>query len=304
MSDWTLNASRTCSEDECEEVSPCDVLVHGRGSIEEVLEVLHDIARTCRREAEAPAAGGPPRKVANRDEFDRLARRLHAGQAKVVLRKLFLYKQGTCSVMQEIWIQDKNNPDASWEPLKEYAVVHVHHHWHEKVHDCADIDICRHLESVDAINVRHILGSRGKAFACHGDNPFRDTWIEPSGNTLFPPEKWQCKKCGWSNEPNTMQCVKAITAAAPASKGGGATKGGAIKGGTAAKGGAARGPPACASAPAVSKCDGRQECTNWEWRCDEGRDPQRQSQQTVIATSWCVSSMARGSAQLRLDLVM
>ena len=85
-----------CAEDECEEVSPSDVLVHGRGSIEEVLEVLHNIARTCRREAEAPAAGGPPRKVANRDEFDRLARRLHAGQAKGVLRKLFLYKQGTC----------------------------------------------------------------------------------------------------------------------------------------------------------------------------------------------------------------
>jgi hypothetical protein len=38
-----------CAEDECEEVSPSDVLVHGRGSIEEVLEVLHDIARTCRR---------------------------------------------------------------------------------------------------------------------------------------------------------------------------------------------------------------------------------------------------------------
>ena len=37
-----------CAEDECEEVSPSDVLVHGRGSIEEVLEVLHDIARTCR----------------------------------------------------------------------------------------------------------------------------------------------------------------------------------------------------------------------------------------------------------------
>ena len=210
-----------CAEDKCEEVSPSDVLVHGRGSIEEVLEVLHDIARTCRREAEAPAAGGPPRKVANRDEFDRLARRLHAGQAKVVLRKLFLYKQGTCSVMQEIWIQDKNNPDASWEPLKEYAVVHVHHHWHEKVHDCADIDIYKHLESVDAINVRHILGSRGKAFACHGKNPFRDTWIEPSGNTLFPPEKWQCKKCGWSNAPNKMQCVRAITAAATAAKGNG-----------------------------------------------------------------------------------
>jgi serine/threonine protein kinase len=271
-------------EDECEEVSPSDVLVHGRGSIEEVLEVLHDIARTCRREAEAPAAGGLPRRVSNRDEFDCLARRLEAGQAKVVLRKLFLYKQGTCSVMQEIWIQDKNNPDASLEPLKEYAVVHVHHHWHEKVEDGADIDICKHLESVDAINVRHILGSRGDSYACHGDNPFRDTWIERSGNTLFPPEEWQCKKCGCSNAPNTMQCVGPITAAAPAAKGGAATKGCASeggaaakgcasKGGTAAKGGAAPGLPACASAPAVSKCDGRQECTNWKWRCDQGRDP-------------------------------
>jgi hypothetical protein len=32
-----------CAEDECEEVSPSDVLVHGRGSIEEALEVLRDV---------------------------------------------------------------------------------------------------------------------------------------------------------------------------------------------------------------------------------------------------------------------
>jgi hypothetical protein len=38
-SDATEQLHMPCAEDECEEVSPSDVLVHGWGSIEEVLEV-------------------------------------------------------------------------------------------------------------------------------------------------------------------------------------------------------------------------------------------------------------------------
>ena len=30
--------------------------------------------------------------------------------------------------MQEIWIEDKQNPDAIRKPLKSYVIVHVHHH--------------------------------------------------------------------------------------------------------------------------------------------------------------------------------
>ena len=36
-----------CAADECEVVSPSDVLVHGRGSIEEVLEVLEVLRDVC-----------------------------------------------------------------------------------------------------------------------------------------------------------------------------------------------------------------------------------------------------------------
>ena len=86
-------------------VSPSNVLVHGRGSIEDVLEVLRDIARS--RAAPTPVTGSLRRTVQTRDEFDRLARRLQTRQAMVVLRKVFLYKQSRCNVMQEIWIEDK-----------------------------------------------------------------------------------------------------------------------------------------------------------------------------------------------------
>jgi hypothetical protein len=98
-----------------DEVSPSDVLVNGRGEREEVLEVLHDIADTCRRATEAPTDGGrnPERKVESRNEFKRLAGLLEVGQAQVVLRKLFLYKNSACRVMHEIWIKDKQNPDAT-----------------------------------------------------------------------------------------------------------------------------------------------------------------------------------------------
>lgn len=57
--------------------------------------------------------------------------RVKSGKAAVKLRKLFLYRGSPFNVMQEVWIQDKHNPDAQGphgDPLKEFAVVHVHHH--------------------------------------------------------------------------------------------------------------------------------------------------------------------------------
>jgi hypothetical protein len=88
--------------------------------------------------------------------------------------------------------------------------VHVHHNWQTTVDKLADIDISKHLESVDAINVRHIFGDENQVDKrkrkIHGNNPFCDTWIEKVGNTLFPPDEWQCKLCGCNNKPNTLQC--------------------------------------------------------------------------------------------------
>ena len=111
-------------------------------------------------------------------------------RATVVLRKLFLYRgmhrdPVQCSVMQEIWIQDKNNPDAVRNPFKSYAVAQVHHHCERQVRRIEDIKP-EHLAIVDSINVRHICDSGGKY---QGDNCFFDTYIEPSGGDtlkVFP----------------------------------------------------------------------------------------------------------------------
>ena len=145
-------------------VPPSDVLVHGRGGIEEVIEVLLDVADVCRRAAAMPAGAGEQssttRKFDSPHEFRRVVERLLDGRAAVKLRKLFLYRgMGTeparCSVMQEIWIQDKRNPDAARNPLKSYTVAHAHHHCQTRVDRVEDITP-EHLAVVDAINVRHI----------------------------------------------------------------------------------------------------------------------------------------------------
>jgi hypothetical protein len=194
------------AEDECEEVSPSDVLVHGRGSIEEVLEVLRDV----RSVQQASGRGGIARKFDSPNEFEELVKRVRDARATVVLRKLFLYRgmrrdPAQCSVMQEIWIKDKNNPDAVNNPFKSYAVAHVHHHCQRRVDRIEDIKP-EHLAIVDSINARHICDSGGKY---QRDNPFFDTYIEPSGGDtlkVFPDGEWKCSKCGQKNLQKRASC--------------------------------------------------------------------------------------------------
>ena len=196
-----------CAEDECDEVSPSDVLVHGRGSIEEVLEVLCDV----RSVQQAQGRGAIARKFDSPNEFEELVKRVRDGKATVVLRKLFLYRgmrsdPAQCSVMQEIWIKDKNNPDAVRNPFKSYAVAHVHHHCQRRVDRIEDIKP-EHLAIVDSINARHICDSGGKDHL--GDNPFFDTYIEPSGGDtlkIFPDGEWPCIKCGQKNLQKRESC--------------------------------------------------------------------------------------------------
>ena len=71
---------------------------------------------------------GNSRKLESKDEFNELVQRVKLGDAKLVLRKVFLYRGSECNVMQEIWIQDKANPDARANLLKSYSVVHVNYH--------------------------------------------------------------------------------------------------------------------------------------------------------------------------------
>jgi hypothetical protein len=201
-----------CAADECEVVSPSDVLVHGRGSIEEVLEVLEVLRDVCCvQQASGTSRGEITRKFDRPNEFEELVKRVQDGRATVVLRKLFLYRgmrrdPAQCSVMQEIWIKDKNNPDAVRNPFKSYAVAHVHHHCQRRVNRIEDIKP-EHLAIVDSINARHICDSGGKDHL--GDNPFFDTYIEPSGGDtlkVFPDGEWPCSKCGQKNPQKRESC--------------------------------------------------------------------------------------------------
>ena len=187
------------------EVSPSDVLVHGRGSIEHVLEVLRDMEETWHRGARAAeTVGAATRTFGSHDEFQELAKRVREKKAKVVLRKLFLYS-GQCSVMQEIWIQDKANPDASRHPCKSYAVTHAHHHWNTRIRRLEDIKP-EHLAIVDAVNARHISDRGSEPY--QGDNPFHNTFIEQSGGATLKvfPEGWTCGQCGQSNLSHHSSC--------------------------------------------------------------------------------------------------
>jgi hypothetical protein len=182
-------------------VNPSNIIVHGVGTPEDILDMLQDIEDTCKKQS----SQGHTRKFDSVDEFAALVKRVKTKEAEVVLRKLFLCRvlcREDCNAMKEIWIRDKKNPLAERSPLKSYAVVHVHHH--AQVAQLRDFKPT-HLDAVDAINARH-LATAG-SFP-QGDNPFFDTYIEPSGlDTLkvFPPGQWQCK-CKQRNYWNKAQC--------------------------------------------------------------------------------------------------
>ena len=181
-----------------------DVVVHGNGGIQEMLQELDDIAAVVERSRNGSSRREPKRsrKFDSPDEFRELKERLRRRQAQVVLRKVFLY-HGSCNVEQEIWIKDPRNPDAAHNPLKEYSVVHAHHH--ARVANVKDVKR-EHLVFVDAMNARH-LAIGGAPYQC--DNPFFNTFIEPSGSTLkvFPHEEsWKCSVCRQSNYQTKPYC--------------------------------------------------------------------------------------------------
>ena len=65
------------------------------------------------------------RQYNSRNEFNELVQRVMRKDAEVVLRKVFLCRE-SCNVMQEIWIKDPENPEATSDPLKSYSIVHSH----------------------------------------------------------------------------------------------------------------------------------------------------------------------------------
>ena len=189
-------------------VAPSDVIVHGLGCVDDILEVLKDIEQKLDATANS-GANRTTRQFNSKTEFDDLVQRMKNGKAKVVLRKIFLY-QKNWTVEQEVWIQDKSNPDAqppTGNPYKEYTVVHVHHHDAISSGRVQDVDATKDLAFVDAINARH-LAPTGHSY--QGDNPFFSTFIEPSHDRaslkVFPHD-WKCSVCGQTNFQRNASCV-------------------------------------------------------------------------------------------------
>ncbi len=138
--------------------------------------------------------------------------RMKAGNARVVLRKHFLYrKDSPPTIMQEIWINDESNPDAqgpTGDPYKEFSVVHVHRHAAiASKGGVRDVDETKHLDVVNGINVRH-LAHIGHSY--QKGNPFFNTYIEPSDGTSLKvyPTDWTCGACRLSNFPKSRAGVE------------------------------------------------------------------------------------------------
>jgi len=156
--------------------------VHRWGSEDAVLRVLKDILEASTRKPVDTSEN--TRQFKNQPEFEALVQRVKDSTAKVVLRKLFLYS-GRCNVMQEIWIEDKQNRTAARNLFHSYAIVHLHHHADTRVNRVEDIG-AKHLDTVDSVNVRHLAQTASRY---QGDNPFFQMFIEPSGGgtlKVFP----------------------------------------------------------------------------------------------------------------------
>jgi len=151
-------------------VDPSDVIVHSAHGVEQTLQILQEIQQASARGASAAAHGGglagaagTTRKFENGGEFRELVARVRTGAATVVLRKMFLYTGSAsgCTVSQEIWIRDSQSVAVRTDPLKEYAVLHVHYHAGvnpvSKVKDIVSGD----LTVVDAVNARHLAATGG-----------------------------------------------------------------------------------------------------------------------------------------------
>jgi len=145
------------------------VLVHGWGSEDAVLRVLKDILEASTRKPVDTSEN--TRQFKNQPEFEALVQRVKDSTAKVVLRKLFLYS-GRCNVMQEIWIEDKQNRTAARNLFHSYAIVHLHHHADTRVNRVEDIG-AKHLDTVDSVNVRHLAQTASRY---QGDSVFSNVY--------------------------------------------------------------------------------------------------------------------------------
>ena len=97
------------------------------------MEAAADVGQTWRRaQAQAVSGGGGAARTTRRfegiNEWGAFVKRVEDGDAYPRLRKFFNYSKSSCNLEQEVWFCDKKNPDAKNNPLKEYTILHVHHH--------------------------------------------------------------------------------------------------------------------------------------------------------------------------------
>ena len=140
-----------------------DVLVHGRGGIDGILQLLDEITKITEKAEESmgsntQSAHETSRYFNDQSEFEALVQRVRSGDATVVLRKVFLCGE-SCNVEQEIWIKDLTNPLGTHDACKLYSILHVHHHLQvSSVHDVNPSTGA--LDVVDAMNARHLAAHR------------------------------------------------------------------------------------------------------------------------------------------------
>jgi hypothetical protein len=109
--------------------------VHGVGTPQDLADAVADVGETWRRaKDQALQRGGWAkrgfRRIESDDEWGAFVERVKDDKALPVLRKFFHYNGSSCNLEQEVWFRDKTNPDAEQNPLKEYTILHVHHHGH------------------------------------------------------------------------------------------------------------------------------------------------------------------------------
>jgi hypothetical protein len=114
-------------------VPPAEVVVHGVGTPRDLADAVADVGATWRRAKDqalqaAGAAKRGFRRVESDGEWGAFVERVKDGRALPVLRKFFNYHGSSCNLEQEVWFRDKANPYATKNPLKEYTILHVHHH--------------------------------------------------------------------------------------------------------------------------------------------------------------------------------
>ena len=161
-----------------DELECCECIIYAP-SKEVALETLREIKEV--------NVSTPNRRFENKWEYEAFVQRVRDKKAFARIKKVFLCnpKNYQFNVCQEIWFRDDNNPEVGGpgdpKNLKEYAVLHVHHH---STRDCVDDCQPDAFKLVDDANIRHSAdwGALTKTQKRYSESsPVEDSQPEESG---------------------------------------------------------------------------------------------------------------------------